>query len=274
MKKILLTSIVGLMTAFGAAADAGKFVLPRAVERALEQIYDDKNDVPTWFRANVWLYGMGNKVGIDLENLSRRCENAIDPSAVKGLHIIMKDVTGEVILFEKTDKAGVCKVMIENVVRFHNQIIELNNFLDYADWEPDLNTKQMLKAEFDDEKEALDDVYYIANIDMSHIESDIRALYPMLGQAKAVFRTSDDSFVCVSYDGHHSPFFCRESVDSNIVFDPYRRVSTAERRWTDPAMREKALRNRNFMVGSQGLKYLIQDLKVKLDGKIQVASGL
>ncbi len=274
MKKILLTSIVGLMTMFG-TADAGKFVLPRAVERALEYIYDEKNEVPAWFRANVWLAGMGNNAGIDLEILSRRCEYAIDPSAVKDLSVRMKDVTGKEIFLEKTDKAGICKVMIENVVKFHNGIIYAIDFLDEGYWEPDLNSKNIITAVWQAEEELFNGMYYVANIDINHIESDILALFPQLGRARAVFRTSDNSFVCVTSYAT-KPYHCRESEDSNVVFN-LAGVVTAEKEWPDPAMRKEAMSK--VRIGSQALEDAFRvarpDLTVELDGnKTKVASGL
>ena len=274
MKKILFTSIVGLMTMFG-TADAGIFVLPRAVERALEQIYDKKNEVPAWFRANVWLDGMGDKAGIDLRILYRRCEYAIDPSAVKDLSVRMKDVTGKEIFFEKTDKVGVCKAMIENVVKFHNAIIYAIDFLDKGSWEPDLSSKYRITAAKSAEEELFDGMYYQAYVDINNIESDIRALFPQLGRALAVFRTSDNSFVCVlSYA--YETCTCRESEDSNVVFS-LDGVGTAEKVWPDPAMREENMSK--VKIGSQALEYAFRverpDLTIELySNKTKVASGL
>lgn len=273
MKKILLTSILGLMTMFG-TADAGIFVLPRAVERALEYIYDEKNEVPAWFHANVWLAGMGDKAGIDLRILYKRCERAIDPSAVKNLSVRMKDVTGKEIFREKTDTAGICKAMIENVVKFHNDIIYAINFLDEGYWEPDLSSKYIIPAAKPAEDELFDGMYYAAYVDINHIESDIRALFPQLGLARAVFRTSDNSFVCVTSYAAES-YYCRESEDSNVVFS-LDGVGTAEKRWSDPAVRKENMSK--VKIGSQALEAAFRvvrpDLTVKLDGNTKVASGL
>ena len=261
MKKILFTSIVGLMTMFG-TADADKFVLPRAVERALENIYDEKNEVPAWFRANGWLAGMGDKDGIDLEILSERCERAIDPSAVKNLSVRMKDVTGKEIFLEKTDKAGICKVMIENVVKFHNDIIYAIDLLDEIYWKPDLITTYRITAVKPDEEELFDGMYYLAYVDTNHIESDILARFPKLGSAMAVFRTSDNSFVCVSGYGLKN-YHCRESEDSNVVFY-LAGVATAEKRWPDPAVRKKAMSK--VKIGSQ----VLEDVKMFLEQREQI----
>jgi hypothetical protein len=273
MKKILLTSVVGLMTMFG-TADAGIFVLPRAVERALEYIYDEKNEVPAWFHADAWLAGMDNKAGIDLRILARRCEYAIDPSAVKDLSVRMKDVTGKEIFREKTDKVGICKAMIENVVKFHNGIIYAIDFLDEVYWEPDLSTKYIIPALWQAEDELFNGMYYQAKVDINYIESDILALYPQLDSARAVFRTSDNSFVCVlGYAAKQ--YHCRESEDSNVVFN-LAGVATAEKEWPDPAMRKKAMSK--VRIGSQALEDAFRvarpSFTVELHDKTQVASGL
>lgn len=262
MKKILLTSVVGLMGVFNLAL-ADSFVLPKAVEIALERMVNDSGDIPAWFDANSWVWDSevssggltGNFKAFTVRALWESCKNAIDPTAGDEFIALSRDILGEVVSMSITDRNGICKVIIENVVAVHNEIIE-NQVRNKVMLLPNKETRMTLQGLSEPGKAAADD-YYVAYLDVESIDEDYltKDVYDSLSKIPSVFRTADDGFVC-----HLGKKYCKENQDAEIVFaemisEDYV-VATAEYLWSSPSLREKALAN--MIYADQGLMQRVQ----------------
>ncbi len=270
MKKTLLVSLVGLIGALGNSwALDNTNVSPAAVERALSSLFVEDTDksVSEFFDADKFVDLIVRKYPtehIELGALGPACRRVVD---AEKLRIRAVDRVRDTVLSDsETDIVGFCSELVNNIIRHHNAIVGERR----AEFYYSILPSEKLKT-------TDDGGYYLAKIDVSHIEfGDVtdEVQHRRLSNMRAVFNSSDDSVVCVM---PRYPWVCKSAADGLLFESDNYDLYIYNREMSE----SKPYRLETYNSAPVGLSVLYDTVNaslgtIKQDGTdtAQVASGL
>ena len=196
MNRKLLVVFLGVLISVGNVFGADKRIAPDAVYRAISGLVTESEEkaVADLFDESMFVDLVSRRGVIELRLLLPVCKYVLEQQEAEVNRIYVADVDriqGTASVVTGVDTERFCEEFVKNIVKHHNAIVVERRSEFYYNISP---VNEKLKVTPDGE-------FYLAKIDTSHIDVSDLTEYSALSHMFGVFRSADNSIVCVTSHG-------------------------------------------------------------------------